>query len=95
MSPASGRGGAGQEWMRRCSMCLCLTARATVHRFVNLFYGPWKVAPEDKPKTAMKLVCVGPEEKVVGLHVIGMGADEMLQVRGSWRTGIRNVMSRL
>ncbi len=27
----------------------------------------------------MKLVCVGPEEKVVGLHVIGMGADEMLQ----------------
>jgi glutathione reductase (NADPH) len=27
----------------------------------------------------MKLICVGPEEKVVGLHVIGMGADEMLQ----------------
>lgn len=36
--------------------------------------------PEDKPKTAMKLVCQGPEERVVGLHVIGMGADEMLQV---------------
>jgi glutathione reductase (NADPH) len=27
----------------------------------------------------MKLVCVGPEEKIVGLHVIGQGADEMLQ----------------
>jgi len=48
-------------------------------KFVNLFYGPWRLAPEEKPKTAMKLVCVGPEEKVVGLHVIGMGADEMLQ----------------
>ena len=35
--------------------------------------------PEIKPKTAMKLVCLLPEEKVVGLHVIGMGADEMLQ----------------
>lgn len=30
-------------------------------------------------KTAMKLVVVGPEQKVVGCHVIGPGADEMLQ----------------
>ncbi|MDH5356644.1 MAG: FAD-dependent oxidoreductase, partial [Gammaproteobacteria bacterium] len=29
--------------------------------------------------TAMKLVCVGEEEKVIGLHIIGPGADEMLQ----------------
>ncbi len=27
----------------------------------------------------MKLVCVGPEEKIVGLHGIGPGMDEMLQ----------------
>lgn len=27
----------------------------------------------------MKLVCAGRNELVVGLHVIGMGADEMLQ----------------
>ena len=27
----------------------------------------------------MKLVCVGAEERIVGLHVIGAGADEMLQ----------------
>lgn len=47
--------------------------------FVNLWYGPMPIEPSDKPKTAMKLVCLGPEEKVVGLHVIGMGADEMLQ----------------
>lgn len=29
--------------------------------------------------TAMKLVCLGEEEKVIGLHIIGPGADEMLQ----------------
>ncbi|MES9862902.1 MAG: glutathione-disulfide reductase [Candidatus Thiodiazotropha sp. LLP2] len=32
-----------------------------------------------KSKMAMKLVTVGAKEKVVGCHVIGMGADEMLQ----------------
>ena len=29
--------------------------------------------------TAMKLVCAGAEEKVVGIHIIGDNADEMLQ----------------
>ena len=29
--------------------------------------------------TAMKLVCLGDEEKVIGCHIIGPGADEMLQ----------------
>ncbi len=32
-----------------------------------------------KSKTAIKLVTVGVKEKVVGLHIIGEGADEMLQ----------------
>ncbi|MBN8728613.1 MAG: glutathione-disulfide reductase [Xanthomonadales bacterium] len=27
----------------------------------------------------MKLVCAGPEERVVGIHLFGIGADEMLQ----------------
>jgi glutathione reductase (NADPH) len=31
------------------------------------------------PQTAMKLVCTGPEERVVGIHLIGDGVDEMLQ----------------
>ena len=48
-------------------------------KFSNMYYGPWQVGADDKPKTAMKLVCAGDEELVVGLHVIGMGADEMLQ----------------
>ena len=32
-----------------------------------------------KVKAAMKLVVAGPEERVVGCHIIGPGADEMLQ----------------
>ncbi len=32
-----------------------------------------------KTTTALKLVCAGNDEKVVGCHVIGHGADEMLQ----------------
>jgi glutathione reductase (NADPH) len=32
-----------------------------------------------KAHTDMKLVCVGPAQKIVGCHVIGAGADEMLQ----------------
>jgi glutathione reductase (NADPH) len=32
-----------------------------------------------KAHTDMKLVCVGPSQKIVGCHVIGAGADEMLQ----------------
>jgi glutathione reductase (NADPH) len=30
-------------------------------------------------KTAMKLVCIGAQEKVIGCHIIGPGCDEMLQ----------------
>jgi glutathione reductase (NADPH) len=32
-----------------------------------------------KPRVEMKLVTHGPERRIVGLHVIGVGADEMLQ----------------
>lgn len=32
-----------------------------------------------KAKTAMKLVVVGAEEKIVGCHAIGLGVDEMMQ----------------
>jgi len=32
-----------------------------------------------REQTAMKLVTVGAQEKVVGCHIIGVGADEMLQ----------------
>ena len=34
-------------------------------QFVNLMYGPWKIDPSDKKKSAMKMVCLG-EEQTVG-----------------------------
>ena len=30
-------------------------------------------------QTALKLICTGNDEKVIGCHIIGEGADEMLQ----------------
>ncbi len=44
-------------------------------RFKALYFG----LLDHKHETAMKLVCVGPAQKVVGVHVIGVGADEMIQ----------------
>jgi len=34
---------------------------------------------QHQPQTAMKLVTLGKEEKIIGCHIIGDGADEMLQ----------------
>jgi glutathione reductase (NADPH) len=44
-------------------------------RFTNMYYA----LSDAKPKTTMKVVCVGPEQRVVGIHVVGNGADEMIQ----------------
>ena len=38
----------------------------------------WGVAGKKHP-TLMKIVCEGDDERVVGIHVLGPGADEMLQ----------------
>ena len=35
--------------------------------------------PEDKPPVKFKVICEGPEEKVLGLHILGQGCSEMLQ----------------
>lgn len=35
--------------------------------------------PEDKGPTRYKVICAGPEEKVVGLHIMGEDSGEMLQ----------------
>lgn len=34
---------------------------------------------EHKEPTVYKLICVGPEEKVVGVHIIGQSSDEVMQ----------------
>jgi glutathione reductase (NADPH) len=44
-------------------------------RFTPMYYAFAK----RQPKCTMKLIVTGPEERIVGCHVIGLGADEMLQ----------------
>ncbi|TGO17526.1 hypothetical protein BPAE_0425g00070 [Botrytis paeoniae] len=45
--------------------------------FTAMYYA--MMEPEDKAPTKYKLVCKLPEEKVVGLHILGLGSGEMLQ----------------
>jgi glutathione reductase (NADPH) len=47
-------------------------------KFANLYYGIFD-SDDLKSKTTMKLITAGVNELVVGVHVIGMGADEMMQ----------------
>ncbi len=43
-------------------------------------FAPMQWALAGKPgRSVMKVVCVGADERVVGIHVLGPGADEMLQ----------------
>ena len=45
--------------------------------FVAMWYS--MMEPEDKGPTKYKVICAGPEEKVVGLHILGEGSAEILQ----------------
>jgi len=45
--------------------------------FTAMYYA--MMEQEDKGPTKYKLICQGPEEKVVGLHILGLGSGEMLQ----------------
>lgn len=48
-------------------------------KFAAMYHGFMDIDADDKPKVFMKLVCSGEEERVVGIHMIGLGVDEMLQ----------------
>ena len=37
------------------------------------------VPEEEKEPSVFKLICTGPEEKVVGIHILGIGCDEIIQ----------------
>lgn len=43
--------------------------------FTPMYYS----VTSEKHKCSMKLICLLPEEKVIGLHMVGQGVDEMLQ----------------
>jgi glutathione reductase (NADPH) len=49
--------------------------RVYVRRFTNLYHA----LTTRKPKTTVKLVTMGDDERVVGIHVIGLAADELIQ----------------
>ncbi|MBX3695645.1 MAG: glutathione-disulfide reductase [Steroidobacteraceae bacterium] len=50
-----------------------------VRTYVSGFVPMYHALTSRKPRASMKLVVAGAEERIVGLHVIGQGADEMLQ----------------
>lgn len=51
--------------------------KVTVYRssFVNMYYA----VLDRKPKTVCKLICLGDEERVIGVHMVGDAADEVIQ----------------
>ncbi|KAF2256621.1 glutathione reductase-like protein [Trematosphaeria pertusa] len=46
-------------------------------KFTGMYFA--MMEPEDKQPTAYKIICVGEEEKVVGLHILGQSSAEILQ----------------
>jgi glutathione reductase (NADPH) len=47
--------------------------------YSSAFGAMYTAVTRNRQLTRMKLVCAGPDEKVVGLHGIGLGMDEILQ----------------
>lgn len=52
---------------------------ASVRVYRSEFVPMYNALTEHKPRTVMKLVTVGEDGRVAGCHLIGAGADEMLQ----------------
>jgi len=51
-------------------------------KFTAMFYVPFPQEEKKNSPTEFKIVCQGPEEKIVGLHLIGLGVGEMLLPTG-------------
>jgi len=50
-----------------------------VRTYTSSFVPMYHALTVRKPRAHMKLVTVGPQQRIVGAHVIGEGADEMMQ----------------
>ncbi|PQE03197.1 glutathione-disulfide reductase protein [Rutstroemia sp. NJR-2017a BBW] len=48
-------------------------------KFAAMFYDFFPAEEKEHLPTEFKIICEGPEEKIVGLHLIGLGVGEMLQ----------------
>lgn len=44
-----------------------------------MFYDFHPQEEKDKNPTRYKLICEGPDEKIVGMHILGLGSSEMMQ----------------
>ncbi|CAL1288158.1 unnamed protein product [Larinioides sclopetarius] len=53
--------------------------KESVKIYTSIFTPMYYAITEEKVKCHMKLICCGPEEKVVGLHMVGPSCDEILQ----------------
>lgn len=53
--------------------------KETIKIYRSTFTPMYFALDDYRQKCDMKLVCVGEEEKIVGLHAMGLGVDEMLQ----------------
>lgn len=53
--------------------------RQAVKVYQSTFTAMFSAVTQHRQLTKMKLVCVGEEEKIVGIHGIGFGMDEILQ----------------
>ena len=47
-------------------------------KFVNMYYGML----EHKQPTVFKLIVTGKEEKIIGIHLVGLASDELIQALG-------------
>ncbi|MDH3001233.1 glutathione-disulfide reductase [Chelonobacter oris] len=52
---------------------------ANVKVYQSSFTAMYTAVTQHRQPCRMKLVCAGPDEKIVGLHGIGFGVDEMIQ----------------
>ncbi|KAG8533830.1 uncharacterized protein KY384_001571 [Bacidia gigantensis] len=48
-------------------------------RFTSMFYDFHPAEEKKMNPTEYKLICEGPEEKIVGMHILGLGSSEMMQ----------------
>ena len=48
-------------------------------KFSAMYFDVFPPELKKKEPTQFKLVCVGKEEKIVGMHILGMGVGEMMQ----------------
>ncbi|MGO2673213.1 MAG: FAD-dependent oxidoreductase, partial [Psychrobacter celer] len=56
-----------------------LHGKDNIKCYTSTFTSMYSAVTQHRQKCVMKLVCLGEEEKIIGLHGIGYGVDEMLQ----------------